>query len=182
MTKPICRLWMVSQIWADFYFPGQQHLAVSQRPLTLILLQKYCDTNGRRIAIQIGGVYTTFCQEEGILLQTYAIEMGGVSRYFSKVLGSGVDFYFPGQHKAFGECRQRKNLQQKAGGCHLLRIGQEQGQNTHTHTQQGGSSSLLLDKKIWERRVQAAEGCYFPWQRFQEEKSNLSAKDIQQIP
>ena len=66
-------------------------MAVSQRPLTLILLQKYRDTNGRRIAIQIGGVYTTFCQEEGILLQKYAIEMGGVSRYFSKVLGSGVD-------------------------------------------------------------------------------------------
>ena len=41
--------------------------------------------------IQIGGVYTTLCQEEGILLQKYAIEMGGVSRYFSKVSGSGVD-------------------------------------------------------------------------------------------
>ena len=41
--------------------------------------------------IQIGGVYTTFCQEEGILLQKYAIEMGGVSRYFSKVSGSGID-------------------------------------------------------------------------------------------
>ena len=40
--------------------------------------------------IQIGGVYTTFCQEDGILLQKYAIEMGGVSRYFSKVSGSGV--------------------------------------------------------------------------------------------
>ena len=44
--------------------------------------------------IQIGGVYTTFCQEEGILLQKYAIEMGGVSRYFSKVSGSGVDVTF----------------------------------------------------------------------------------------
>ena len=44
---------------------------VPQRPLTLILLQKYRDTNGRRIVIQIGGVYTTFCQEEGILLQKY---------------------------------------------------------------------------------------------------------------
>ena len=33
--------------------------------------------------IQIGGVKNTiFCQEEG---------MGGVSRYFSKVSGSGVD-------------------------------------------------------------------------------------------
>ena len=42
--------------------------------------------------IQIGGVDTTFCQEEGILLQKYAIEMGGVSRYFSKVSGSGVDW------------------------------------------------------------------------------------------
>ena len=41
--------------------------------------------------IQIGGVYTTFCQEGGILLKKYAIEMGGVSRYFSKVSGSGVD-------------------------------------------------------------------------------------------
>ena len=61
-----------------------------QRPLALILLKKHRDTNGRRIVIQIGGVYTTFCQEEGILLQKYAIEMGGVSRYFSKVSGSGV--------------------------------------------------------------------------------------------
>ena len=41
--------------------------------------------------IQIGGVYTTLCQEEGILLQKYAMEMGGVSRYLSKVSGSGVD-------------------------------------------------------------------------------------------
>ena len=42
--------------------------------------------------IQIGGVYATFCQEEGILLhKSIAIEMGGVSRYFSKISGSGVD-------------------------------------------------------------------------------------------
>ena len=38
-----------------------------------------------------GGVYTIYCQEEGILLESIAIEMGGVSRYFSKVSGSGVD-------------------------------------------------------------------------------------------
>ena len=31
-------------------------LGVFQRPLTLIPLQKYRDTNGRRIVIQIGGV------------------------------------------------------------------------------------------------------------------------------
>ena len=46
-------------------------LGVFQRPLTLILLQQYRDTNGSRIAIQIGGVHATFCQEEGVLLQKY---------------------------------------------------------------------------------------------------------------
>ena len=40
-----------------------QNWGVSQRPLTLILLQKHRDTNGRRIVMQIG-VYTTICQEE----------------------------------------------------------------------------------------------------------------------
>ena len=37
--------------------------------------------------IQMGGVYTTFCHREGILLQKYAIEMGGVSRYFFTCIG-----------------------------------------------------------------------------------------------
>ena len=60
---------------------------MSQRPLTLILPQKYRDTNGRRIVIQIGGVYTTFCHREGIHLQKYAIEMGGVSRFFFTCIG-----------------------------------------------------------------------------------------------
>ena len=41
--------------------------------------------------IHIGGVYTTFCQEEGILFQKYRDRMGGVSRYFSKVSGSEVN-------------------------------------------------------------------------------------------
>ena len=39
------------------------------------------------IVIQIGGVYTTFCHREGIHLQKYAIEMGGVSRYFFTCIG-----------------------------------------------------------------------------------------------
>ena len=64
-----------------------KYLGVSQRPLTLILSQKYRDTNGRRIVIQIGGVYTTSCHREGIHLQKYAIEMGGVSRYFFACIG-----------------------------------------------------------------------------------------------
>ena len=46
-------------------------LGVFQRPLTLILLQKYRDTNGSRIVIQIGGVYTTFCQKGGHTFQKY---------------------------------------------------------------------------------------------------------------
>ena len=41
--------------------------------------------------IQIGGVYITFCQERAYFCKPIAIEMGGVSRYFSKVSGSGVD-------------------------------------------------------------------------------------------
>ena len=42
--------------------------------------------------IQIGGVCTTFRQKEGIFLaESIAMEMGGVSRYFSEVSGSGVD-------------------------------------------------------------------------------------------
>ena len=59
-----------NQSMHDMYGAGCE-LGVSQRPLTLILLQKHRDTNGRRIVIQIGGVYTTFCQEEGILLLKY---------------------------------------------------------------------------------------------------------------
>ena len=72
-------------------------LGVSQRPLTLILPQKYRDTNGRRIVIQIGGVYTTFCHREGIHLQKYAIEMGGVSRYFFTCIGVRGRFDSPGR-------------------------------------------------------------------------------------
>ena len=37
-------------------------------PKLVILLQKHRDTNGRRTAIQIGGVYTLICQQEGILI------------------------------------------------------------------------------------------------------------------
>ena len=71
---------LVRVLFTSFIFPihgtlrkclCQFQLGVFQRPLTLILLQKYRDTNGRRIVIQIGGVYTTFCQKRGILLQKY---------------------------------------------------------------------------------------------------------------
>ena len=39
--------------------------------LVSILPQEYRDTNGSRIVIQIGGVYTTFCKEGGMLLQKH---------------------------------------------------------------------------------------------------------------
>ena len=62
-------------------------LGVSQRPLTLILLQQYRDTNGRRIVIQIGGVYSTFCQKEGILLQKYRDRNGRCIAILFKNIG-----------------------------------------------------------------------------------------------
>ena len=51
---------------------------------------KYRDTNGRRIEIQIGGIYTTLCQENGIFLQKYR---GGNGRCIAKLfksIGVGV--------------------------------------------------------------------------------------------
>ena len=51
-------------------------------------MQKYRDTNGSRIVIQIGGVYTTFCQEEGILLEKYRDRNG-------RCIASGVDWTLP---------------------------------------------------------------------------------------
>ena len=39
-------------------------------------------------------VYTTFAKRAAYFCKSTQIEMGGVSRYFSKVSGSGVDFRF----------------------------------------------------------------------------------------
>ena len=39
----------------------------------------------------MGGVCITFNQEEGIQMQSFKIELGGVSQYSSKLLGQGVD-------------------------------------------------------------------------------------------
>ena len=53
-----------------------EDLGVFQRPLTPILLQKHRDTNGMCIVMQIGSVYTTFCQEEVIVLRKYCDRNG----------------------------------------------------------------------------------------------------------
>ena len=70
---------------------GDMELGVFKRPLTLILLLKYRHTNGSTIAIQIGGVYTTFNQEDGILLQKHRDRNRRCIAILSKVSGSGVD-------------------------------------------------------------------------------------------
>ena len=67
-------------------------LGVLQRLLTLIF---HRDTDGSRIVLQMGGVCTTLRQDEGMLCKSIAIGMGGVSRYFSKVLGSWGRFDSP---------------------------------------------------------------------------------------
>ena len=60
---------------------------VFQRPLTLILQQKYHDTNGSRIVIQIGGVHTTFCQEGCMLLQKHRNKNGMCITMLFKSIG-----------------------------------------------------------------------------------------------
>ena len=70
--------------------------------VTLIPPQKHRDTNGSRVLIQIGGVYATFTQEEGISsCKSVVIEMGSISRYFSQVSGSGVDLNLLTSHQNY---------------------------------------------------------------------------------
>ena len=59
----------------------------------LILLQKYRDTNGSRIVMQIGGVVYRLpsAKRAAYFCKSTAIEMGGVSQYFSEVSGPRVD-------------------------------------------------------------------------------------------
>ena len=77
----------------------KQNLEVFQRPLTLILLQKYRDTSGRRIVIQLGGVYTTFCPEKGILLQKYRDRNGRCIAILFKSIGVRGRFDFLGSRQ-----------------------------------------------------------------------------------
>ena len=75
-------------IFTENHFSLSLYLSgVSQRPLTLILLQKYRNTNGSRIVIQIGGVYTALCQKEGILSQKYRDRNGRCIAILFKSIG-----------------------------------------------------------------------------------------------
>ena len=74
------------------FFWSLSDLGMLQRPLTLILLKKHRDANGRRIVIQTSGVYIQLsAKTRAYFGKNIAIEMGGISRYFSTVSGSGVD-------------------------------------------------------------------------------------------
>ena len=59
--------------------------------LTLILLHKHRDTNRRRIVIQLVVYVLSSAKTRAYLCKSIAVEMGRISRYFSKVLGSGVN-------------------------------------------------------------------------------------------
>ena len=76
----------------DFFYSLLQGLFAKvwecSNDLTLILLHKHRNTNGRRIVIQNWWCICYFLPRGGHI---FAIEMGSVSRYFSKVSGSRVD-------------------------------------------------------------------------------------------
>ena len=71
-----------------------------QRPLTLILLQKYRDTNGSCIVIQIGDAYTSVCAKKGILLQKYCDRNGRCIAILFKSIGVRGRFDSPEYHWA----------------------------------------------------------------------------------
>ena len=76
-----------------------------QRPLTLILLPKYRDANGRHIVIPIGGVYATFCQGEGIFLQKYRDRNGRCIAILFRSIGVRGRFDSPEQRGSLGTAR-----------------------------------------------------------------------------
>ena len=126
-----CASWPWTFAWICWphlpYHP--QRKGEFQRPLTLILPQKYRDTNGSRIVIQIGGVYTTFCEEEGILLQEYRDRNGRCIAILFKSIGVRDRFDSPDQRKGTHKTERGRALQpprpsteprnRKSGKCHF---------------------------------------------------------------
>ena len=110
--------------FASRRFPSlNRNLGVFRRPLTLIHLQKYRDTNGRRIVIQIGGVHTVVyillsAKRRAYFCKSIAIELGGVPRYFSKVSGSGVDLTLLRKTPPPQLSTDRRRRQERPKFCH----------------------------------------------------------------
>ena len=95
-AKPTPTLWNVRIVqgapwwWNHLHFFTSVHTwecSNDGRPLTLILLQKCRDTNGRRIVKQTGGGFCTVCQREGILLQKYRDRNGRCIAILFKSIG-----------------------------------------------------------------------------------------------
>ena len=118
-------------------------LGVFQRLQTLMLLQKHRDTNGRRIVIQIGGVYTTFSRE-GILLQEHRGRNGCIAILFYSI-------------RVRGRC-DFPDLQ----NCSYCSF-----QNFHSLTSKGNHDSLLSPCITWKYQqtlgVEVESGSYKPF-------------------
>ena len=112
-------------------------LGVFQRPLTLILLHEYRDTNGIRIVMQIG-VYTTFCQKKGILLQNWHAPKSTRKRNTPEIAG---DRPFP--ESAFSGVLRFRVL----FGALL------EGKKEHPKTQH------TRKRRFWERSITCVFGC-----------------------
>ena len=67
-----------------------RRLGVSPRSLTPILLQKYRDTNGRCMLYKWVVYIRLSSKKRAYFCKSIAIEMGSVSRYFTKIWGWGV--------------------------------------------------------------------------------------------
>ena len=75
---------------------------VSKHDVSNVPMTPDPNTSAEKIAIQMGGVswynlvYILFSSQKGAYFyKSIEVEMGGVSRYFSEVWGSGVDFSGP---------------------------------------------------------------------------------------
>ena len=97
-------------------------LEAFQRPLTLILLQKYRDRHGSHVMIQIGGVYTTFCQEEGILLQKHRDTNGRCITILFKCIGVRGRFDSP---ERWRQCQFVAQFHQEEHRQGSVRFGRE---------------------------------------------------------
>ena len=111
--------WRFAGESGSFWYLGDSNVPTT--PPTLIFLQKYRHTNGSRIVIQIGGVYTTFCQEEGILLQKYRDRNGSCIAILFKSIGVRGRCDSPELQIPWPESRQKwSTLDVVADPAHVL--------------------------------------------------------------
>ena len=83
---------MLNKFMCEKFLPLKMVGALGFPHLTMIFLQKHRDTNGRHIVMHIGGVCAAFCQEGGMLLQTYRDRNGRCIAILFKSIGVGGRF------------------------------------------------------------------------------------------